>query len=218
MNVIDISVPPSIADRAIFRPGRPIPVPVMWMMRIPDTRFRHSSAFSKDHRARWLSRPSTTSEGPVFDTIGGLPVHALVVHAVVVLLPLACLGLIAVAVWAPWRARFGVLVVLAALAATGAVFVAKESGERLAARVGEPADHAALGSNLLWYALPLLVVAVVLVGVHWRAARSGVEVAKGLAVVLALLAVVAAGVNLYEVYRVGDSGARAVWGQLPPPQ
>jgi hypothetical protein len=34
----------------------------------------------------------------MFDTIGGLPIHALVVHAVIVLLPLASLGAIAIAV------------------------------------------------------------------------------------------------------------------------
>jgi uncharacterized membrane protein len=154
----------------------------------------------------------------VFDTIAGLPIHPLVIHAVVVLLPLACVGLIAIAVYPPWRSRFGVLVVLVAAAATAAIPVAKESGEQLAGRVGEPADHAALGGTLLWYALPLLLVAIVLVGVHRRAARSGVSVAKGLAVALSLLAIVAAGANLVQVYRVGDSGAKAVWSQLPPPQ
>ena len=45
----------------------------------------------------------------MFDTIDGLPVHALVVHAVVVLLPLALLGTIAIAVRPAWRARFGPL-------------------------------------------------------------------------------------------------------------
>ena len=35
----------------------------------------------------------------MFDTFLGLPVHALVVHAVVVLVPLAALGLIAIAVY-----------------------------------------------------------------------------------------------------------------------
>jgi uncharacterized membrane protein len=154
----------------------------------------------------------------VFDTINGLPIHPLVIHAVVVLLPLACVGLIAIAVYPPWRARFGVLVVLVAAAATAAIPVATESGERLAARLGEPADHAALGSRLIWFAVPLLLVAVLLVGVHWRAVRSGVTVAKGLAVGLSVLAIVAAGANLYQVYRVGDSGAKAVWSQVPPPQ
>jgi len=127
----------------------------------------------------------------VFDTINGLPIHPLVVHAVVVLLPLACVGLIAVAVFPRWRDRFGVLVVLVAAAATAAIPVANESGEMLAARLGEPADHAALGDTLIWFALPLLLMAVVLVGVHRRAARSGVAVAKGPAGGLSVLAGVA---------------------------
>src|SRR3954451_5031444 len=92
--------------------------------------------------------------GAVFDTINGLPIHPLVVHAVVVLLPLACVGLIAIAVYPPWRSRFGVLVGLAAAAATASIPVATESGERLAARLGEPPDHPPPGRPLLWFALP----------------------------------------------------------------
>ena len=84
----------------------------------------------------------------MFDTIGGLPVHALVVHAVVVLGPLAALMLVAYTVQAsrggadcagrPWRwprsPRLS-----AAVAATS-------SGESLEERVGDPAyDHAEKG-------------------------------------------------------------------------
>ena len=42
----------------------------------------------------------------MFDLINGLPVHPLVVHAVVVLLPLATLGLIAIAVRPAWRRTY----------------------------------------------------------------------------------------------------------------
>lgn len=47
----------------------------------------------------------------MFDLINGLPVHPLVVHAVVALLPLACLGTLAIAVRPVWRRQHGVLVV-----------------------------------------------------------------------------------------------------------
>ena len=44
---------------------------------------------------------SEATETTMFDTILGLPVHALVVHAVVVLVPLAAFGLIAIALVPP---------------------------------------------------------------------------------------------------------------------
>ena len=41
----------------------------------------------------------------MLDTVLGLPLHPLVVHAVVVLLPLVALGVMALAVVPRWRAR-----------------------------------------------------------------------------------------------------------------
>jgi uncharacterized membrane protein len=154
----------------------------------------------------------------VFDLINGIPVHPLVVHAVVVLLPLSILGTVLIAVRPAWRATYGPLVVVLAAIATVLVPVATSSGEALEKRVGDPGKHAQLGDQLLWFALPLLVLVLALV--VWdrlrrrqvdtgaREARGGARAGTVLAV-LAVLAAVAAGV---QVYRVGDSGARAVWG------
>ncbi|SBT51334.1 DUF2231 domain-containing protein [Micromonospora auratinigra] len=153
------------------------------------------------------------------DTVNGLPLHPLVVHAVVVLLPLAALGVVALAVRPSWRGRFGVLVVVIAALATAAIPVATQSGESLEHRVGDPGRHAELGDTLLWFALPLLVAAVALVWLHRRATRTaedGTTARTGaLGVVVAVLAVVVAAGNLVQVYRVGDSGAKAVWGDTP---
>lgn len=157
------------------------------------------------------------------DTLNGLPLHPLVVHAVVVLLPLAALGVLALAVRRSWRGRFGVLVVLIAALAAAAIPLATESGESLARRVGDPGRHVELGNTLIWFALPLLVTAVALVWLHRRAARPAEGSAQGsrparrgaLGVVVAVLAVVVAAANLVQVYRVGDSGAKAVWGDTP---
>lgn len=157
------------------------------------------------------------------DTVNGLPVHPLVVHAVVVLLPLAALGVVALAVRPSWRGRFGVLVVVIAALATAAIPLATESGESLEHRVGDPGRHAELGDTLIWFALPLLVAAVALVWLHRRAARPAEGTAErsrparsgALGVVVAVLALAVAAANLVQVYRVGDSGAKAVWGDTP---
>lgn len=149
----------------------------------------------------------------MFDLINGLPVHPLVVHAVVVLLPLAVLGTIALTVRPRWRVTFGPLLVGIAAVATVLVPVATSSGEALEERVGNPGEHAELGEQLLWFAIPLLVLALVMVVLARRSAAG--KPAPGpswLTTVVAVLAVVAALATAVQVYRVGDSGAKAVWG------
>jgi uncharacterized membrane protein len=158
----------------------------------------------------------------VFDLINGLPVHPLVVHAVVVLLPLACLGTIAIAVRPTWRERYGVLVVACAAAATALIPVATSSGEALEKHVGYPENHAALGDQLIWFAIPLLALSLALVWLDRRhrarpqAAGGGPDGSAGTRPVwhrvVAVLALVAALATTVQVYRVGDSGARAAWG------
>jgi uncharacterized membrane protein len=165
----------------------------------------------------------------MFDTFNGLPLHPLVVHGVVVLLPLAILGTIAIALRPSWRTKYGVLVVGAALVATVLVPVSTSSGESLEERVGDPGEHAELGEQLLWFALTLVIAVTALVVLQWRieratrnlptgrpdrgetaqrADRGAMNVVRATAV-LAVLAALACGV---QVYRVGDSGARAAWG------
>jgi uncharacterized membrane protein len=144
----------------------------------------------------------------VFDLINGLPIHPLVVHAVVVLLPLAILGTIAIAVRPAWRRAYGPPVVAVAAVATALIPVATSSGEELEHRVGDPGRHAALGEQLIWFAVPLLLLALVLVVLDRRgAAGSG----RRTATVVAALAIHASLATGVQVYRVGDSGARATW-------
>ncbi|PFG38595.1 putative membrane protein [Georgenia soli] len=146
----------------------------------------------------------------MFDLIGGLPLHPLVVHAVVVLIPLAVLGAIATILVPRWRRYLPVVAVVATLAAL-ALPVATQSGEALERRVGEPGVHAALGGQLLWLGLALAAVLWVLVLVdryRRRAGRRGRGVAATAVAALTVVLALATGV---QVYRVGDTGARAVW-------
>jgi len=143
----------------------------------------------------------------VFDTVIGLPLHPLVVHAVVVLLPLAALATIAVAVRAPWR-RFAPLLMVLNAGVMIAAWVAVQSGQALEHRVeqfSQPSglqDHAAWGKRLLLLSVALFVGAVVI----WFARR-----ADGLAMVVGVLAVIGAvGIVVITVY-VGHSGATMVW-------
>jgi hypothetical protein len=99
-------------------------------------------------------------------TVDGIPAHPLLVHAVVVLLPLAALGGLVIAARATWRRRFGVAVLLLTAAGVAAVPLATRTGNQLKAVL--PANpkidqHAALGDNVLPFALAFGVAVLLLV-------------------------------------------------------
>ena len=153
----------------------------------------------------------------MFDLFNGLPVHPLVVHAVVVLLPLATLGLIAIAVRPAWRRPYGLLVVACTALATVMIPIATSSGEALEERVGNPGEHAELGEQLIWFAVPMLLLAAALWWLDRRSTTTGSAstaraTSPGIIRTVAALAVVAALATSVQVYRVGDSGARSAWG------
>jgi uncharacterized membrane protein len=159
---------------------------------------------------------------------GGLPLHPLVVHATVVLVPLAVLGALVVVLWPAARRRYGSLVVLTSVLATVCTVIAEQTGEGLqhALPRSEAIElHAAAGDYLKLWTAPLMIVVAAFVLLHRRADRTVVKeatgttaalavagrqrvLALGLAVVTAVLAVGAA----VTVYRIGDTGAQAVWG------
>ncbi len=153
---------------------------------------------------------TTESTGP-FDLFTGLPVHPLVVHAVVVLVPIASLGLIAMAASRKFSQRFGILIVLAAVGASASAFVAKQAGLALAKRVGEPGhDHEQLGSLMPWFTLALAVGAVILWYLDQKSDAADADRRRLRAIAAVLCVVIAVG-NIVWVVRVGDSGARSVW-------
>lgn len=142
----------------------------------------------------------------MFDTILGLPVHALIVHGVVVLLPLAALVTVLVALRQPWREKLAWPVVVLNVLVLGMTIVAKQSGEALERRLGvNVSDHESWGSRLPYVAAALLVVSVV-VAIWRRNARFG-----PIAVILTL---VVGGLTVFWTVRTGHTGAIAVWGSV----
>jgi hypothetical protein len=141
---------------------------------------------------------------PVFDTIAGLPVHALVVHGVVVGVPVMAILTVLVAARPAWRARAGWVVAGLNILLLIASLVAKESGDALAERVGESAvqRHQSLGEVLPWFIFALAAVSALVPLARHR---------RPMAMLALVLTVVAAVANIWWVVRVGDSGARAVW-------
>lgn len=159
--------------------------------------------------------------------IDGVPLHPLVVHAVVALLPLAALGTVVIAVRRSWRRSLGVPVLLVALAGVVAVPIAAATGDQLMTSLPGPnplvLEHSRLGSMLLPYAavfVVLLAAAVVVelagtrtaVGAGTHAARvTTTSTRSRVATALAVLAALAGIGVTYLVVLIGHAGARAVW-------
>ena len=142
----------------------------------------------------------------MFDTVLGLPVHALVVHGVVVLLPLMAVITAVVACIPRWRVHAAWPVVVVDAGLVGMTLVARQSGEALQERLGGQVamQHAELGRNLVWFAIALFLASLVVALV-----RRSEKAALG-----ASLAVVAGVFALWWTIRVGHTGSEAVWSGI----
>jgi hypothetical protein len=165
----------------------------------------------------------------VFNKLGNLPLHPLVVHAVVVGIPLAALLAFLFAFpktrsWARWPLAITVV------GATGATYVAKQSGLALQAALGiKPGNpvgdlilrHSLLANQLFWIMIVFSVIGLLNVFLVSRGPARGADGGSKqpaiVRVVLPILLVVAAVVALVWVVRVGDLGAHAVWNPTAPP-
>lgn len=146
------------------------------------------------------------------DDILGIPLHPLVVHAVVVFVPLAVLGTIVFAVVPRWRRAYGWLVVAASLVALVTVPLATRTGRRLRddLELGGPVldiiqDHEQMGDRVIWAVAPMFVLNVVAM-LLVRAGRPTKVVT-----VVAALSSIAAIVALILVVLTGHLGSKAVW-------
>lgn len=152
----------------------------------------------------------------MLDTFQGLPVHALVVHATVVVLPLAAISVALAAVYPRFRAWAGPGPVILGVLAVVLVPITTSSGDKLKDKV-DPGptckglhdaieNHEHLAEWLIWLVIPLAVLAIVSYFLH----RKG-TVSKPLVAALAILSVLSAGTVLVQTARVGHAGAEATW-------
>lgn len=152
--------------------------------------------------------------------INGVPLHPLVIHAVVVFVPLAAIVAIAMSLpkWR-WLARWPAL--LLTLGATAAAYVATLTGKNLEKDRGLAAlplvkTHVEWGNRLMlamWIFAALVVVAFWALPHVTRLSDGRDRVAKVAALEKPLMVLVplAAVAVLVLVVLTGDAGARAVW-------
>ncbi|QYN19258.1 DUF2231 domain-containing protein [Amycolatopsis sp. DSM 110486] len=165
-------------------------------------------------------------------TLNGLPAHVLLVHAIVVLLPLAALLLVLCALWPAARRKLaGPNAVLAVLVLI-LVPITTDAGEWLERRVPTTPlvrAHTELGDTAAYAAIAVAALALV---IWWRHRESTYPEDNGpkrvlrlpvprrtflaprstpVTAVIAVAAILIAGAAAYDIYRIGDSGAQASW-------
>jgi hypothetical protein len=155
----------------------------------------------------------------VFDSFNGLPLHALVLHTVVIAIPLATLlailfGIPRTRSWARWP------LAVVAVGTLGVTYVTRQSGLALEKALGiRPGNavgnlitkHSQLATQLLIIVIIFTVLALAAVFLVSRKPGTGAGGRRLLDIALPLLLIAASVVMSIWVVRVGDLGARAVW-------
>lgn len=147
--------------------------------------------------------------------IAGLPAHVLLVHFMVALVPLTAVLEMLCAIWPAARRRLVWLVL--ALAAVTLVLtpLTVEAGEWLFDREDNPGDvlrtHADRAEWMIYFSFAMALVAVALAVIHRIEGRS--EPPRAMAQIVVAVVALAVGISsIVAVIGIGDSGARAVWG------
>jgi hypothetical protein len=154
----------------------------------------------------------------MLDNIFGLPAHPLIVHATVVMVPMAAVLVLGAAASRRLRNWAGPLPLLTSVVALVLVPLSTSSGESLKKRVDRTAlleRHTHLADGLLPWVIVLVVAAMVLCAM-WRLGR-GAEASslpKALVAAGIVLAVAGAIGTTVQVVRIGHSGAEAAWSNV----
>jgi hypothetical protein len=154
-------------------------------------------------------------------TVNGLPAHVLLVHAIVVLLPLSAALLLLTAIWPTARQRLAGPNAILSVLVVVLVPITTSAGEWLEHKLAPSTlihRHAELGDTAIYAAVAVALLAVI---VWWRhreenitagTRRTYLAPASGaVTALLVALAVIVSGAAIYDVVRIGDSGAQASW-------
>jgi hypothetical protein len=148
-------------------------------------------------------------------TFNGLPAHVLLVHFIVVLAPLTAVLAIVCTFWPAARQRLVWLVLALAVITAVLTPMTIDAGEWLAKRKGRSQllhAHTALGDTMAYFSVALVAAAALIAFVHLREARGKTlkPIARWL---IAAVVVIASVATTAQVYRIGDSGAKATWAK-----
>jgi hypothetical protein len=156
----------------------------------------------------------------VLDSIFGLPVHPLIVHATTVIVPAAALAVALAAVYPRFRRWAGWGPAALALVSIVLVPLTTQSGESLQhALPRNPLieEHAHLADGLLPFVIALAVGAIGLFLWQRRVDGLGPVTAsfpRWLVTVLIVLSLAGAVGTVVQTVRIGHSGAKAAWSSV----
>lgn len=147
-------------------------------------------------------------------TVLGVPAHPLLVHAVVVLIPLAGLGAVALAIRPSWTRPYGPLVGAAALGGAVSANLALLAGQQLEAALDITpafapliAQHSLFGTYTVYAAWTFAVLAVAAVVLTYRPRGAAGRVVGALSAAVGVVAIVLTVIT-------GHLGASSVWGPV----
>ena len=145
-------------------------------------------------------------------TLAGLPLHPLLVHSAIVLVPLVAIGALVMSYLPSFSRRHGRLILILAVVAQVSVFLAKMSGEAFSEILNKNVEkHAELGEIAPLVTIPM----VVLIYLRWRMDRAGSSIGNAaLRLLTSVALVIASLVSLVMIFLVGHSGASSVWGWI----
>ena len=159
----------------------------------------------------------------MFDYIFGLPMHVLVVHGVVVLVPLVAVLAIAFAVLPRWRAVLRWPTAVGAVLSAAAAWVAAQSGEALLVRVSQVRSattdfdllrtHTDAGYRVRLVATIFMVVALAATWLLKPSARDDVG-GRPLPVVVGVVLGAGSQARIVTGGLAGLAGSGAVWSDL----
>jgi hypothetical protein len=147
----------------------------------------------------------------------GLPAHPLVVHAAVVLLPLAATATLICALVPQARRHYAPVALGLALVATLAVGLAQGSGEPLEEQVDETElveEHTEQGEQVLPWAIAVTVAAAAVTAVPVLARRRPSLPARTVTAAVVAVSLVAGVGATWTIIDVGHSGAKATWNDV----
>ena len=151
-------------------------------------------------------------------TVFGLPLHPLIVHATVVVVPAAAFAVLLATFWPRFRRWASWGPAAAPALPLALVPITTSSGEALEHSLPRTAlieTHTHLADGLLPWVIALLVGAAALCWVQLSATRSRMwTFPRWLTVAATVVATVGAVGSLVEVVLIGHSGAAAAWSQV----
>jgi ABC-type branched-subunit amino acid transport system permease subunit len=179
---------------------------------------------AQHHRGVGVSPEDAVTTGPdlgpiilrrsnFMTTFNGLPAHALLVHFIVILAPLAAILAVLCAVWPAARRRLVWLLLALAVTTVALTPLTTDAGEWLEDKVGRSPllhKHTEMGDTMIYFAVALLIAALLIAAIHVREVR-GRSVARSTLWIVALIVIVSSFATAVQVYRIGDSGAAATW-------